>query len=60
MDKLIEMTMDGRLSLIWAFLVCCVIVAIWEVWPWVVAHRRDRNRRVALAKKYGKSSKYFL
>lgn len=59
MDKLIEMTLDGRLSLIWAFLACCVIVVIWEVWPWWVAHRRDRARRVYLAKKYGKSAKYF-
>lgn len=58
MQKLIEMTADGRLSLIWAFLFCCAIAAIWEAWPWVVAHRRDRNRRVALAKKYGKSAKF--
>jgi len=59
MEKLIEMTMDGRLSLIWAFLACCLIVVVWEAWPWVVAHCRDRNRRVALARRYGKNAKFY-
>ena len=58
LEKLIEMTADGRLSLIWAFLACCAVAAVWEAWPWFVAHRRDRTRRVALAKKYGKSAKF--
>ena len=56
MDKLIEMIVDGRLSLI---LVPLALLVVWELWPWVVAHRRDRARRVYLAKKYGKSAKYF-
>ena len=56
MEKLIEMIADGRLSLI---LVPLALLVVWELWPWVVAHRRDRARRVYLAKKYGKSAKYF-
>ena len=59
MTKIVEMTMDGRLSLIWAFVACCAIVVVWEAWPWVVAHRRDRNRRVALARRYGKNAKFY-
>lgn len=43
MDKLIEMTMDGRLSLIWAFLACCAIVVVWEM----VSLVRGRTRRVS-------------
>lgn len=58
MDKLIEMTMDGRLAIVWVALVALVVAAVWELWPWWVAHRRDRNRRVYLARRYGKSAKY--
>ena len=58
MDKLIEMTTDGRLSIVWVALGFLVLAAVWELWPWVVAHRRERSRRVYLASKYGKSSKY--
>lgn len=56
MDKLIEMIVDGRLSLI---LVPVVLLVVWELWPWVVAHRREHARRVYLAKKYGKSARYY-
>lgn len=56
MEKLIEMIADGRLSLI---LVPLVLLVVWELWPWWVARRRERARRVYLAKRYGKSAKYF-
>jgi hypothetical protein len=58
MDKLIEMTADGRLTIVWVALGFLVIAAVWELWPWVVAHRRERSRRVYLSQKYGKSAKY--
>ncbi len=57
-DKVIEMTLDGRLTLIWIALGFILVAVIWEAWPWFVAHRRERNRRVYLAKRYGKNSKY--
>lgn len=58
MDKIIEMTMDGRLSMLWLIPLFFVIAVVWECWPWWVAHRRERNRRVYLARRYGKSAKY--
>lgn len=58
MDKVIEMTMDGRLSMLWLIPLFFVIAAVWELWPWWVARCRERNRRVYLAQKYGKSAKY--
>lgn len=45
MDKLIEMIVDGRLSLI---LVPLALLVVWEV-----------ARRVYLAKRYGKSARYY-
>ena len=58
MDKLIEMTLDGRLTIVWVALAFLALAVIWELWPWWVAHRRERSRRVYLASKYGKSAKY--
>lgn len=40
--KLIEMTLDGRLSLIWAFLLFCIFAGVVEI-----VARRVRNRRVS-------------
>ena len=45
MDKLIEMLLDGRLSLI---LVPLIPLVVWEV-----------CRRVYLARRYGKSARYY-
>ncbi len=59
MQKLIEMTMDGRLSLIWVFLAFVLLIVVWEAWPWVVAHRRDRTRRIELARRFGKNAKFY-
>ena len=42
-EKIVEMTVDGRLSIIWVFILCCVFVAVWEG----VSSRRVRNRRVS-------------
>lgn len=56
MTKLIEMIVDGRLSLI---LVPLVLLVVWELWPWWVARRREHARRVYLAKKFGKSARYY-
>lgn len=52
MTKLIEMLLDGRLSLILAFLIPLVV---WEVWPLC----REHARRVYLARRYGKSARYY-
>lgn len=43
MQKLIEMTMDGRLSMIWAVLIFVALAVVLEVW----SSRRVRNRRVS-------------
>ncbi len=43
MEKLIEMTMDGRLSIVWAFVACCVIAAVVEG----MSLSRKRTRRVS-------------
>lgn len=56
MTKLIEMIVDGRLSLI---LVPLVLLVAWELWPWWVARRREHARRVYLARKFGKSARYY-
>jgi hypothetical protein len=43
MQKLIEMTMDGRLSMVWAFLAFVGLAAVLEGWSFL----RGRNRRVS-------------
>lgn len=58
MEKLIEMTLDGRLTMVWVGVAALILVVIYEAWPMIVAHRRDRARRVYLARRYGKSAKY--
>lgn len=42
-EKIVEMTADGRLSMVWAFLAFVVLAAVLEVW----CSRRVRNRRVS-------------
>lgn len=46
MDKLIEMTLDGRLSLIW---VAVIFILGWGVYELLVY----------LARKFGKSARYY-
>lgn len=50
MEKLIEMTMDGRLSLVWTFVAFVVVVGVYEAWLWLVERHYDRARRVRRAK----------
>ena len=50
MEKLIEMTMDGRLSLVWVFVAFLVVVGVYEAWPWLVERHYDRVRRIRRAK----------
>jgi len=43
LDKIIEMTLDGRLSIVWAFVIACAVACVCEVW----SSRRGGNRRVS-------------
>lgn len=47
MDKLIEMTLDGRLSLIWVAVIFILGWGVYELW------------RVYRAKRFGKSARYY-
>jgi hypothetical protein len=51
-SKLVEMTFDGRLTLIWIGVATLVAAAIYELKPWFVAHRAKRARRIYLMKHY--------
>jgi hypothetical protein len=43
MDKIIEMTSDGRLSIVWVAISFLLLAAVWEC----VSLVRRRNRRVS-------------
>ncbi len=58
LSKLVEMTLDGRLTLVWIFVAFVVVVAIYELVPWFIAYRKHRARRIYLAKHYGLLAKY--
>lgn len=45
LGKIIEMTLDGRLSLIWAFVLFCIFA-----WVFDVVVRRVCNRRVSVGR----------
>lgn len=60
--KIIEMTFDGRLSIIWIAIIALLVAAIYELTPWFIAYRADRkaklNRKLWLIKHYPNSHKY--
>lgn len=51
MEKLIEMTLDGRLSLIWVAVIFILGWGVYELW--------SCRLRVYLARKFGKSARYY-
>jgi hypothetical protein len=48
--KIVEMTMDGRLSMIWAVLIFAGLAGVLEVW----SSRRGSNRRVSCGQRLRK------
>jgi len=55
MDKLIEMTLDGRLSLIWVAVIFILGWGVYELW----SYRPGRKRSVTQCRMCGKSARYY-